>query len=809
MGSILGQLSRIAFIVIVAIMLVDQSLARDFNKDRAVAPEPPESFIQIATTPAWARPTEGFPKAALYPGQDASPLQSKFRFRSIEDERGQAFADILAAPETFKRLKGKAFNLGPAIGRFLVVVSVVNKGSQPGEWVLTTNRGALRDFALDERENGNIVSRIDGRNLKKVGENLRAYHAFSHTFTLQPKQDRTFLISFEAVHSTLIPVEVKTAESLAADRFAKLAVYIGSSVGMLTIILISMVIYAQTGRPQFFWMGMAELAHVAYVLHVGGYTTFYYLYDKGPWIHIVGNILPQIFGVAMAQFARSFIDTEKQFRRLDHILLGLIIFGTSIIIIQINKNFFGDPIELKIIDILGGLSNIAIVMVLPYVAIIAARRLGAYHWPLIVAWGSLCLFVIYGTVTAFGIIPTLRYSWHITGPIGLLETGFAFWALILYLNNLNRERLDNALQLNSSLVEQKRISEEASKLMVEKEDALSTIRDQENLIHASGHDSQHVLMALQTIIKFADEQGVDKLPANLPEMLRSSAGHLEDIIGTTLANPVSGFQGADFVALSVFKADDFLNSLAMIYAPMMRKEQMNLEFESDSDLWLVSDRALLARILSNLLSNCLKYAGRSNVKVALRSDGGQIHIIVSDGGPGIPAYVEEKVRQGSSTLVSPSDTDSGTGFGLLSSKRIAMTLRGELEIAKTAQGGTKITVILPHAAKRKDSKPLTIKDAEALLPDCQLLDVDQLDEMDAEFNDKWNEMQAAGIFILPISHDGSSQMRGRMSKVAPVMLLKPLIMAITEHPLLSDVAGQSQPGGITEPATSKTEGELS
>lgn len=747
------------------------------------ASPPPTVSISVSTPLI-----KGVPITPIRLNAKAPSLHTYLRFQSLDMTDRPSLKRALKQSDDFQKLSGSSFNMGPETRHLMVVITASNAGPETGEWLLTTNRGALRDFALDEWDGRELTRHIDGQNLEQVKRIIQTYHAFTHNFSLAPGEVRTFVVSFDPVHSSLLPLEITSREAMASSQFAKLAVTVGSAVGMLVIVVISISIYSANGRPQFLWMGLAELAHALFVVHVAGYTTFYILYATGNWVNAIGFMLPQLYAVAMAQFARSFINTKEDLVWLDRILRGLIYAGCFLIAVQFIKNYFGDPVYLVIFDILAGVTTMIIVVILPYVAVVATRKLGSYHWPLIVAWGSLCLFVLYGTFVSLGILKSAPYNWLWSGPVGLFQTIFAFWALVLYLNKLNQERLSNALHLSESLIAQQNFSEQASKLTLENEDALSTIRDQENLIHASGHDSQHVLMALKTIIKFADKLGPDRLQANLPEMLRSSAGHLENIIGSTLSNPVAGFQSANFVALSTFSANELLRSMETIYGPMMRKEQMKLRLNSKNDFMLVSDRALLARILSNLLSNCLKFAKDSEVTVSTISENNQLHIVVTDGGAGMPEEIVIRFYEPTAMRMKPSNPTIGTGFGLLSSKRIATILGGRLEIEKSNNDGTVMRIILPHLEKESSSQQMTMEKIESLLPSYRLIDIDAFDDMGANIDEDLHDVIACNLPILPMTYDSSSQMASRISKFADLVLIKPVTPPMVNHPILSEIS---------------------
>lgn len=738
-----------------------------------------------------AASTDHSPIVGLYPGTNAPPLHSYIRYRTVPIGTDDPMT-YLQAGAKFDHLAGQSFIFGPVGSRALVLISVRNDGNTEGNWVLTTHRGLFKNFSISEVIGQQSRLIIDSNNVEQTARMLRTYHFFIHDLVLKPGEEKKIAILFDSVHLPVLPFEIKTAQSFADNTYTLLALVIGSSIGILAIVIVSVSIYAATGRPEFFWAGIAELAAIFEIVNMGGFFGIYFLYDNVELVFIIGFLIPLLFSVAMSQFARSFIQTRKNSPVLDRVLLSVIIVGLLTALTLAAAALFPilGPLSTQVSMPMAGLVVLASSLILPFVAIIATRRLGNYYWPLIVAWGGLSAFRISLMALTYDFIPQIPFSFFIFGPVGLFHTFFSFLALLLFLNTLNRERLTNAFQLSESLDAQDKIGEKANKLTLQNEDAMSTIRDQENLIHASGHDSQHVLMALKTIIKFADEFGSDKLEEKLPDMLRSSANHLEDIIGTTMANPVAGFQSANFFALSTFNAADLLHSLETIYAPMMRKEQMNLRLEFEDDLMLVSDRALLARILSNLLSNCMKFAKGGEVTVSTRSENDHIHLTVTDAGPGIAEHVIARIRDASAMRVMPLDPETGTGFGLLSSQRITAALGGNLEVENSTDGGAAITVTLPHLVKANGLKPIKTEKIQGLLPDYQLIDVDAFDAMRTGADAKLEETLDARSLILPISLDNSSQMAGRVSKFAALMLLKPVTLSMTEHPLLSEIAKQ-------------------
>ncbi|WP_020649043.1 ATP-binding protein [Solimonas variicoloris] len=115
---------------------------------------------------------------------------------------------------------------------------------------------------------------------------------------------------------------------------------------------------------------------------------------------------------------------------------------------------------------------------------------------------------------------------------------------------------------------------------------------------------------------------------------------------------------------------------------------------------VVSGQALgLARVLSNLVGNALKYAGAAEIHLA--RDGAQAELRVDDHGPGIPAAEREAVlepfyrRDHARTL-----DGGGSGLGLAIVADIVRQHHGEFRLEETPGGGLRARVRLPLANAR-------------------------------------------------------------------------------------------------------------
>jgi signal transduction histidine kinase len=119
---------------------------------------------------------------------------------------------------------------------------------------------------------------------------------------------------------------------------------------------------------------------------------------------------------------------------------------------------------------------------------------------------------------------------------------------------------------------------------------------------------------------------------------------------------------------------------------------------------VAADRNALDRLLVNLIDNAVRYA-KSHVTVAVRREGGQVVLTVSDDGPGIPAADMERAfdRFARLDIARSRDgaEDGGAGLGLAIVRATAAAYGGTARLEPAAPGarppGLRAVVRLPAA----------------------------------------------------------------------------------------------------------------
>lgn len=155
-------------------------------------------------------------------------------------------------------------------------------------------------------------------------------------------------------------------------------------------------------------------------------------------------------------------------------------------------------------------------------------------------------------------------------------------------------------------------------------------------------------------------------------------------------------------------------------------ERKNLRFESDiavgleSDLIVMGDPGRVRQIITNLLTNSIKFTSDGYVKFSVlkereTSEIFEVKFVVEDTGIGI----EEEVRKRLFKPFSQADSSTarrfgGTGLGLTISKNLVDLMHGKIKLESTLGYGTIATFTIPFNKPQFHDGPATLIDIGSL-----------------------------------------------------------------------------------------------
>jgi PAS domain S-box-containing protein len=138
----------------------------------------------------------------------------------------------------------------------------------------------------------------------------------------------------------------------------------------------------------------------------------------------------------------------------------------------------------------------------------------------------------------------------------------------------------------------------------------------------------------------------------------------------------------------------------------------------DAPMWVTADRTRLKQIVINLLSNAIKYnsVNGSVVVTCAATSPGRIRIGVTDTGAGLTAYKISQLFQPFNRLGQETGAVSGTGIGLVVTKRLVELMHGTLGVESVVGAGSTFWCELASG-----EAPEVLDYAETLFPESSAL----------------------------------------------------------------------------------------
>lgn len=131
------------------------------------------------------------------------------------------------------------------------------------------------------------------------------------------------------------------------------------------------------------------------------------------------------------------------------------------------------------------------------------------------------------------------------------------------------------------------------------------------------------------------------------------------------------------------------------FGPEVEQRGLSLTLESPSALPACMDRLRLDALLTNLISNALRYGDGKPVQVEVRERGARVELVVIDQGLGITPEEQGRLFQPFSRLMS-GRTMGGLGLGLWIVRNVVEAMGGGISLDSQRHRGSRFKVSLPR-----------------------------------------------------------------------------------------------------------------
>jgi signal transduction histidine kinase len=220
------------------------------------------------------------------------------------------------------------------------------------------------------------------------------------------------------------------------------------------------------------------------------------------------------------------------------------------------------------------------------------------------------------------------------------------------------------------------------------------------LLNAASHDIRNPVNTIELMAKVIRRTAEDPaLVTQVPQMarrLQSNACSLVALVSEVLdiAHLDSGLlQRRD----STFPLNEFIDAVRRDLAPLAGAKSLHLDAEMRERIIRVrTDRIKLDRIVTNLLTNAIKFTTKGSVTIGADTVDGAALIRIRDTGIGIAEAELERIFGEFAQLdIAVGERDRGRGLGLAICRRLANFIGASIAVESKVGVGTAFTVRLP------------------------------------------------------------------------------------------------------------------
>lgn len=251
--------------------------------------------------------------------------------------------------------------------------------------------------------------------------------------------------------------------------------------------------------------------------------------------------------------------------------------------------------------------------------------------------------------------------------------------------------------IGHDITERKQVIEEliSAKEKAEESDKLKTA-----FLHNISHEIRTPMNAIVGFSALLSEPGIDTgIRESYIDVIMQSSNHLLSII-TDIVD-ISNIEANLIKTIkNELNINSALKSLSNQFTPESEEKHVRLVVESglsDYDANVITDSTKLKQILTNLISNALKFTDKGFVRIGYKLKNDFLEFSVEDTGIGIaPEYHEKIFNRFYQVQNTVSRLYEGTGLGLAISKAYVEHLGGKIWLLSEAGKGTIFYFTIPY-----------------------------------------------------------------------------------------------------------------
>lgn len=223
-------------------------------------------------------------------------------------------------------------------------------------------------------------------------------------------------------------------------------------------------------------------------------------------------------------------------------------------------------------------------------------------------------------------------------------------------------------------------------------------RLKDEFISMAAHELRAPITAITGYLDLLKDKLANVVGANAGEEIDVLSGLTKDLNGLVedLLDVSRIEQGRIKVTLTDTNVIEVIDKVITVMTPMTSQKGLSLTFEKLNLPLVKTDPERLRQVITNLVSNSVKYTLKGGITVSAKEEGGFLKVTVKDTGVGIPPEHMSKLFGKFHRVQDKLTTEvRGTGLGLWITKQLIEIMGGKIYVESIYGSGSSFSFTLP------------------------------------------------------------------------------------------------------------------